>query len=162
MGALTAALAVAGHGIGGGGQPTSTALTLLVLGCGGVGALAGGEFTDSRRGNRVALLGALTAGQWLGHLTLTAALPHPHPGPTLWGPSMLAAHAAATAACAALILAAESLYGPVTRTLRVILGDPVPTASTPSGIPVPTGAAIGPHRFLDHVVSRRGPPATPA
>ena len=159
MGALTAALAVAGHGIGGGGHPTSAALTLLVLCCGGVGALAAGGRTGSSAGGRVALLGTLTAGQVLGHLALSAALPHAHADLAAQGPVMLAAHAVATAACAALILAAERLYGPITRTLRTLLIGPAPVTPQTSASPVRSTPATPAHRLLDHVLSRRGPPA---
>ncbi|AQA21905.1 putative membrane protein [Rhodococcus sp. MTM3W5.2] len=79
VGALTAALAVAGHGVAGGGYPDSSALTLLVLCCAAVGALAGGL-----GGGRGALLGALAAGQLVGHLALSTALTaHQFHGPEL-------------------------------------------------------------------------------
>ncbi|MFF0818559.1 hypothetical protein ACFYVR_25935 [Rhodococcus sp. NPDC003318] len=158
VGALTAALAVAGHGLGGGGYPTSAALTLLVLCCGGVGALAGSPAARSGDG-RVALVAALAGGQLAGHLVLSAAAIHPHTDSGVRGLSMLVAHGAATAVCAALILAAERLHGPITRVLRVVLRAPSP----PPGRRAPHGVPDAPvtlrHLLLDHVLSRRGPPA---
>lgn len=153
VGALTAALAVAGHGLGGGGYPTSAALTLLVLCCAGVGAVAGGL------GGRTVLLAGLAGGQLAGHLALSTALTHQHSDAGVHGLSMLAAHGAATAVCAALILMAERLYGPITRVLRVLLRAastaPTPRASTR----IPRTPETLRHLLLDHVVSRRGPPA---
>lgn len=154
VGALTAALAVAGHGYGGGGYPTSAALTLLVLCCGGVGALAG-----SLTASRAALVATLAGGQVLGHLVLSATLPHPHADLGARGTSMLAAHAVATAVCGVLILAAEKLYGPITRALRVLFRGPAPATARSTGRPVPFCPVTFSHLRLDHVISRRGPPA---
>ncbi|GAA4484719.1 hypothetical protein GCM10023094_38440 [Rhodococcus olei] len=158
VGALTAALAVAGHGIGGGGYPTSAALTLLVLCCGGVGALAGG-LAVSPRGSRAALVSTLIAGQVVGHFALSTTLPHQHAEVGTRGLSMLASHAAATAVCAALILAAEKLYGPVTRALRVVLHAPSPVVTATAALPFTSAPDPHRRRVLDHILSRRGPPA---
>lgn len=157
VGALTAALAVAGHGIGGGGYPTSAALTLLVLCCAGVGAVAGSRAVLPR-GNRLGLVVALACGQLLGHLTLSTTLLHQHQDLGTRGQSMLAAHAAATVVCAALIHAAERLYGPLTRVLRVLLRGPATVPAARPRTARPTAPDTLTHRLLDHVVSRRGPP----
>ncbi|MFD4438124.1 hypothetical protein [Bacillus safensis] len=158
VGALTAALAVAGHGIGGGGYPTSAAWTLLMLCCAGVGALAGTVPTGSGSAGRLALLGALAGGQLLGHLALSTAMPHAHADLTDRGTAMLAAHAVASAVCAALILAAERVVEPITRTLLAMLRErAAPVWPTP-GAPAPAPAAPT-HTLLAHVLSRRGPPA---
>ncbi|MFC4606172.1 hypothetical protein [Rhodococcus kronopolitis] len=157
VGALTAAMAVAGHGFAGGGFPSSAALTLLVLGCAGVGALAG----SIRGGGVLALLGALACGQLVGHLALSTALTHQHAGADLSarGLSMLLWHAAATAVCATLIRAAERLYGPVTRVLRALLR-PVPAPPRPTGSALRAVAVGGAEPvLLDFAISRRGPPA---
>ncbi|MGW0040810.1 hypothetical protein [Rhodococcus sp. NPDC003348] len=158
VGALTAALSVAGHGLGGGGYPTSAALTLLVLCCAGAGAVAAGLATTTR-GNRATLVATLIGGQLVGHLTLSTTLTHQHSDVGARGMSMLAAHAAATAVCTALILAAERLYGPITRALRVVLRGPAGAPRPHPRRAVPTAPETLPHRFLDHVVSRRGPPS---
>ena len=157
VGALTAAMAVAGHGFGGGGFPSTAALTLLVLGCAGVGALTG----SIRGGGGLALLGALACGQLVGHLALSTALAHQHAGADLSprGLSMLLGHAAATVVCAALIRAAERLYGPITRVLRVLLRPiPAPPRPTAGAIRAAGVGAAGP-MLLDFAISRRGPPA---
>ncbi|MFD4180853.1 hypothetical protein [Rhodococcus sp. NPDC058514] len=156
VGALTAALAVAGHGVAGGGYPDSSALTLLVLCCAAVGAVTG-----SLRGGRVALLGALAAGQLVGHLALSTALTahQPH-GPELSprGLTMLAAHAAATAVCAALILSAEALYGPITRVLRTLTRRWNPLPRIDFSLRIAPAAAVPTAAPLDFGISRRGPP----
>ncbi|MFC7448286.1 hypothetical protein [Rhodococcus daqingensis] len=157
VGALTAALTVAGHGVAGGGYPTSSALTLLVLCCAAVGALTG-----SLRGGRIALLGALAAGQLIGHLALSAALTaHQAHGPELSprGLTMLGAHAAATMMCAALILSAEALYGPLTRVVRAVLRqwNPLPRTDFSHRTAPATGTPTAALR--DFSISRRGPPA---
>ncbi|MFD4467085.1 hypothetical protein ACFWPA_02205 [Rhodococcus sp. NPDC058505] len=159
VGALTAALAVAGHGVGGGGHPTSAALTLLVLCCGGVGAVAGGV-AGSHRGGRLSLVAALAGGQLAGHLALSTTLIHEHAGQGPRAVPMLAAHAAATLVCAALILAAEKLYGPITRVLRIVLRGPTPDPRPEPGRRTPPEPETLPHRLLHHALSRRGPPVT--
>ncbi|TQF74745.1 hypothetical protein FK531_01220 [Rhodococcus spelaei] len=159
VGALTAALAVAGHGVGGGGYPGTAALTLLVLCCAGVGALTTSLGTG-HAGGRAGLLAALAGGQVVGHLVLSTALSHHHTGTDLSsrGLSMLAAHAAATLVCAALIVAAERLYGPITRVLRAVLRGPAPVVR-PAARPAVGPCAVAVHELLDFAISRRGPPA---
>ncbi len=156
VGAATATLAVAAHGVGGGGLPDSAALTLLLVACAGVGAVVGGVPALSR--SRWALLAALAAGQGVGHLTLTVASDvHLHSGvPT---PAMLATHAVATVVCAALILTAERLYGPITRVLRAVL-EPPALAVEPARLLVPrrSGRRAAHLAVLAAGLSRRGPP----
>ncbi|WP_027502726.1 hypothetical protein [Rhodococcus sp. UNC363MFTsu5.1] len=157
VGALTAALSVAGHGVAGGGYPDSSTLTLLVLCCAAVGALTG-----SLRGGRVALLGALSAGQLVGHLALSTALTaHQFHGPELSprGLTMLAAHTVATALCAALILAAEAVYGPITRVLRSVLRRWNPLPRTNFSLRTAPTNPIATVTLLHFCISRRGPPA---
>jgi hypothetical protein len=154
VGALTAALAVAGHGLAGGGLPTAAALTLLVLCSIGAGALAA-----TAGGTRASLVAALGGGQLLGHLALSSAVAHQHAQGGASAAVMLAAHAAATVLCAALILAAEKLHGSITRVLRVVLRHAPALPRIRPGQPTPSAPDSLRHLLLDHVVSRRGPPA---
>ena len=71
VGASTASLAVAAHGIAGGGYPNSTALTLLLIAGTAIGAVAA-----AARGGPLAVIGLLGAGQLASHLALTVALHH--------------------------------------------------------------------------------------
>ncbi|WP_430335037.1 hypothetical protein [Rhodococcus sp. ACT016] len=156
VGATVASLAVAAHGVGGGGLPDTTALTLLLAACVGVGAAVGGVPALTR--SHWALLAALAAGQGAGHLALTLASDaHVHLGvPAL---TMLAAHAAATVVCAALILTAERLYGPVTNVLRAVLEPPV-LGVEPARVlrPRPLNRRAPRLTVLAAGLSRRGPP----
>lgn len=156
MGASAAALAVAAHGVAGGGFPGSAALTLLLAVCAAVGAAAGGVPVLSR--SRVALLAALATGQGAGHLALTIASDsHVHQG--VPATAMLAAHAAATVVCAGLVLCAERLYGPITRVLRAVLAPPVlGVDSTPTRVPRPLNRRAPRLTVLAAGLSRRGPP----
>ncbi|PTR25598.1 hypothetical protein C8K36_10628 [Rhodococcus sp. OK519] len=156
VGALAAALAVAAHGIAGGGFPGSAALTLLLASCAAVGATVGGIPVLGR--SRVALLAALAAGQGAGHLTLTLVSDsHVHAGTP--ATAMLAAHAAATVVCAGLILGAERLYGPVTRVIRTVLTPPtLGVQSTLSARPRPLDRRAARLTVLATGLSRRGPP----
>lgn len=156
VGATVASLAVAAHGVGGGGLPDTAALTLLLAVASGVGAVVAGVPALTR--SRWALLAALAAGQGAAHLALTVASDtHVHSNVPALG--MLAAHAAATVVCAALILAAERLYGPVTRVLRVVLAPPVvavePARVLPPRLPNHRAPRLA---VLATGMSRRGPP----
>ncbi|MEV0947071.1 hypothetical protein [Rhodococcus sp. NPDC049939] len=153
VGALAGALAVAAHGIGGGGDPESAALALLLVTSIATGALT--THLPTRFHGRLALVGALGLGQFVAHaaLTLTA---HPHSASP--AASMLAAHAVATAICALLIASAERLYGSLVHVWRVVLrGEPHP-------IPTAAQAHVSQHRtnpvdaMLRASISRRGPP----
>lgn len=157
VGATAATLAVAAHGVGGGGLPDTAALTLLLAACAGVGAAVGGVPVLSR--SRWALLAALAAGQGAGHLALTlSADDHLHR--TAPAAAMLGAHVAATVVCAALILTAERLYGPLTRVLRAALAPPA-LGSEPARflVPGPSGRRAPRLAVLAAGLSRRGPPA---
>ncbi|WP_336084682.1 hypothetical protein [Nocardia sp. SSK8] len=151
-GVLVGALAVAAHGIGGGGVPRSAEIALLLLVSLGAGIFAGSgrpegatasaypAGTSASRAGTFARSGgsgcgrspaatraaaALIGGQLAGHFALSATLDH-H-GDLLHLPSapMIAAHLLAAFACAALILAAERLYLVASSTLRAVLGVPV-------------------------------------
>ncbi|WP_431957474.1 hypothetical protein [Nocardia lijiangensis] len=112
------------------------------------------------------VIGALAVGQLGGHAVLAGLLGHAHGErashiargdaplagfvPSGW---MLVAHVFATLGCAALILAAERLYGIVTGAVRAVLGEPrrLPVARagrwsdpTTSTYRFPPNGAIGP------------------
>ncbi|MCL2536417.1 MAG: hypothetical protein FWE39_19825 [Nocardiaceae bacterium] len=156
VGATVASVAVAAHGVGGGGLPDTAALTLLLAVGVAVGAAVGGVPALTR--SRWSLLAALAAGQGAGHLALTLASDaHVHGGVPL--PAMLAAHAAATVVCAALILTAERLCGPITSVLRAVLEPPV-LGVEPTGLfrPRPLNRRAPRLTVLAAGLSRRGPP----
>ncbi|MBY8858753.1 hypothetical protein K7711_19925 [Nocardia sp. CA2R105] len=145
VGATVATLAVAAHGLAGGGWPGSASLTLLLCTAAGIGAIATLLPVPAGTPSRTALLAALAAGQSAAHLALS--LPGPdsmaagrescgaagtflaavglHNGP------MAAAHALATLVCAILIIAAERLYTVVSRAIRTIIGPTRPLPPAP-------------------------------
>ncbi|MGO4202844.1 hypothetical protein AB4Z09_14040 [Rhodococcus sp. TAF43] len=156
VGAAAAALAIAAHGIAGGGFPDSAALTLLFASCAGVGVIVGGLPVLSR--SRTALFAALAAGQGAGHLTLTLASDaHAHAG--VPAAAMLTAHAAATVVCASLVHGAERLYGPITHVLRTVLA-PLFRGVDPTSAPAPRPLDRRAPRLtvLAAGLTRRGPP----
>ena len=106
-GLLTAALAVAAHGVVGGGLPRGAATALLAVLAAAIGSLAA---TVPRADRLPALFGLLAVGQLLGHLMLSAA-GHHHPESTAPpAVAMLAAHLLAIVVGAALIVAGDRLW----------------------------------------------------
>jgi len=154
-GLLTAALAVAAHGVAGSGAPTGTAVVLLAVSAATVGGLAA---TITRTADVRVLLGLLTAGQFVGHLMLSVA-GHSHGGSTSPDPAMLVAHGSAVAAGAFLIAAGDRLCRAVSRAVQVAgraIASPVggrPMAVT-AGADQPLRSAL----LLAASVSHRGPP----
>jgi hypothetical protein len=151
VGALTATLAVAAHGVGGGGVPTSSALSLLLAVAIGAGVLAAGVGT-ARTGPLPILLW-LVGGQVVAHEALAAVAEHAHP----LDASMLAAHAVAVGVGAVLVASSERLFAAITSVLRAPRltfsppRRPRPvTATAPLDRPVPVPVLSA--------VSRRGPP----
>ncbi|MHC3366108.1 hypothetical protein ACYAFX_00810 [Rhodococcus aetherivorans] len=146
-GALTAALAVAAHGGAGGGVPGNAAVALLLAVAAGVGLVAA-----HLRAVPTAVL--LAAGQGATHLVLAAVTTgHLHASAP-----MLVAHTVAVVACAALLEAAQRLYGPLTRAVRAAW------TAAPSHRGSPDGAAGrgGPDRRVGPAapcISRRGRPS---
>ncbi|MFE3190770.1 hypothetical protein ACFXHA_17300 [Nocardia sp. NPDC059240] len=121
-------MAIAAHGFEGE-LPHSSALALLLLISGAVGAAVG---SPAGRGP-VRLFAALGTGQLLVHSALTVATgpAHPHGTPEglgATGAAMLTAHIAATVLCVLLITAVERLYAAVSRVLWTLLSrfDPLP------------------------------------
>jgi hypothetical protein len=157
-GLLTAALAVAAHGVGSGAPPSGAATAQLAVLAATVGALAGTirHATDAR-----VLLGLLATGQLLGHLLL-GAIGHSH-APNTAPPAavMLGAHVVAIAAGAVLIAAVDRLCRAVSRAVQAavrIVCAPVSPAPV-----VATHAADQPLRsalLLAASVSHRGPPVS--
>ena len=156
VGSVTAALAVAAHGIAGGGYPGGAGLALLMVVSIGVGAM-----TAVPRRSTV-LLPALMGGQLLAHVALSLGnmpgMLHSHS--LLPSTAMIAFHGAASVVAALLIAAAERLYGPITSIVRAVLA---------LLTPLPDGSAVGRVRFsvampsvhgtaLNWAISRRGPP----
>ena len=157
-GLLTAALAVAAHGMGSGVPPTGAATAQLAVLAATVGALAGTlrHATDAR-----VLLGLLAAGQLLGHVML-GAVGHGHtPATAPPGAAMLAAHLVAIATGALLIAAGDRLCRAVSRAVKAAARTVCPlVATTPV---VATGNADQPLRsalLLAASMSHRGPPVS--
>lgn len=123
VGAISGAVAVAAHGLGGGMLPGGPAIVLLVLGSAVIGAASvipvaslapvSSPADLQRRLPVVALY--LSAGQVLGHYLLVLASSHPHGGH--WSVPMVAAHALAALGAAALICSAERLFGAIAAVL---------------------------------------------
>lgn len=153
VGALSAGLAFAAHGMGGGRVPAPSAVVLLIVVCAGLGAIVAA--LPRGRHTRPTLVAALGAGQVLGHFALSAT-EHMHSViPPL---AMLGAHVIATALCAVLVTGAERLYGPIVRVLRVVLRSPAPLTPAPRA-PIVTPTAMAPvGDVLRSSISRRGPP----
>lgn len=127
-------LAIAAHGIAGGGVPRSAEITLLLLVSVGAGIFATRGAAGAARACAVApavrTTTALVGGQWAGHYALTGTLEH-HGGvvDVLHVPStsMAVAHVLAAIVCAALILVAERLYLVASSVVRAVLGAPSAT-----------------------------------
>lgn len=139
VGATTAILAVAAHGVAGGGYPTSAGAALLLLTALVTGAAAGSVLGGSgrlRTGPGRATLIALATGQFAGHWALTGLTGH-HGTPvetapeTVPGVTMVAFHLLAVAVCALAITAAERLYRCASSVLRALFEPPRPTPGPP-------------------------------
>lgn len=157
VGALTAALAVAAHGYGGGGLPSGMGVTALLLAAGVVGAVVA-ETSWLGRG-WLPLLTALFGGQILGHLVLVAASGHGLDHSVAISVPMVGAHAAAAAMCAAAIELLERLYGPLTSLIRAVTSRPTPAPSAPRVGHFSDALHLGLGGADLHSLSRRGPPA---
>ncbi|MFE3441782.1 hypothetical protein ACFXNW_01985 [Nocardia sp. NPDC059180] len=160
VGASVGALAVAAHGLAGGGYPSSAELALVLIAASVTGLVAGAL---PWRCGPIRVLGVLTAGQIAGHAALTGLYGHEHVpsaaaplagelfGGYLPSGGMLLAHLGASLVCSALIPLAERLYGAASAVLRVVLAPPSARAPQRSAhtfdsvVPVssfaPTGAA---------------------
>ena len=114
VGATAGVLAIAAHGVGGGGHPSAAAGTLLAAICAMSGAAAG----TARGRNPGTLLALLVCAQSIGHIMLSAVndAPHVHHTPAL----MFAAHAVATLACGVLIIIGDRLIAGLSRLVGVV------------------------------------------
>lgn len=157
VGALTAALAVAAHGYGGGGLPSAMDAVALLIAAGVVGAVV--AETSWLNAGRLPLLTALFGGQVLGHLILVAAASgHGMAHSALISLPMVLAHLTAAAVCAVLIELLERLYGPLTTLIRDAASRPAPQLPTARLLPRqdtrrPRIGDVGLRS-----ISRRGPP----
>ncbi|MGC0366834.1 hypothetical protein ABH922_004818 [Rhodococcus sp. 27YEA15] len=154
VGAASAALSVAAHGMGGGAVPQVSSLTLLIAVCAAVGAVVA-TLPGLARGP-LALVGALAAGQLSAHTAMTLTV-HSHSASP--GLAMLGAHIGATFVCALLVLAAERLFHVLGRALRAVLVPPtLPVVGTRRHA-ISTGIHRRPiDEYLRAAISRRGPP----
>ncbi|MEV3962066.1 hypothetical protein AB0M34_14405 [Nocardia sp. NPDC050193] len=166
VGATTGILAVAAHGVAGGGYPTSAGAALLLLTALVTGAAAGSIIGGSvrlRGGPDRSILTALAAGQFAAHWTLTGLTGH-HGSPvettheTLPGVAMAAFHLLAVAVCALAITAAEQLYRRASSVLRTLLGPLCPTPGPPR-LGIAAAAPVTAHRSPKGAPGPRAPPA---
>jgi hypothetical protein len=155
-GLLTAALAVAAHGVADGTAPSGPAVVLLAV----LAATVGGLATTIRRTADVRALLALLAGsQLVGHVMLSATAHH-HGETT--SPAMLVAHALAVVVGAVLIAVGDRLCRAMSRAVEVATRTVLPPI--PSR-PVFAAGADQPLRsslLLAASMSHRGPPVSRA
>lgn len=156
VGAATGALALAAHGVSGGGYPSTAGAALLVLAAALTGFAAGSVDSATlehdlswpgrgRSGSTTffALIAVLAVGQLIGHIALTGLVGHTSgtdhriaggtgvfagmPLGDQPSPGRLAiAHTLATLLCAAAIAVSERLYRLLSRVLRILLTAPTP------------------------------------
>lgn len=156
-GLLTAALALAAHGAGGGALPTGAATALLAI----LGATAGALAASiPRAGSARVLLLLLAVGQLLSHLLLSV-IGHHHTGSTAPPAAMmLAAHVVAIVVGAVLIGVGERLWRALSRAVRAVVRVVCAVAVRPV---TATHSADQPLRaalLLAASVSHRGPPVS--
>ncbi|MGW6336011.1 hypothetical protein [Nocardia rhamnosiphila] len=166
VGATTGILAIAAHGVAGGGYPTSAGAALLLLTALVTGAAAGSVIGGSgrwRAGPGRSTLVALAAGQFAGHWALTGLTGH-HGSPVetaseaLPGAAMIAFHLLAVVVCALAITAAERLYRCASSVLRTLLEPPRPTPG-PARVRIAATTPVTVHRSPKGAPGPRAPPA---
>jgi hypothetical protein len=155
-GLLTAALAIAAHGAGGGALPTGATAALLAVVAATAGAVAANV---SRASTPRYLLGLLAVGQLLGHLLLSAAGHHHTSQPTA---AMVTAHLLAIAAGATLIAAGERLWRALSRTVRAVVRIVCTVAAKPAAAARRADQPLRSALLLAASVSHRGPPVSRA
>jgi hypothetical protein len=153
-GLLTAALAVAAHGAGGGALPNGATAALLAVVAATAGAVAA---TVSPASTPRYLLGLLAVGQLLGHLLLSAADHHHHQATK---PAMVAAHVIATATGAMLIAAGERLWRALSRTVCAVVRIVCTVAAQPAAAARRADQPLRSALLLAASVSHRGPPVS--
>lgn len=162
VGAVSGAVSIAVHGMAGGGTPPADGAVLLLAACTAIGALVVSLPATRRRG---ALVAALTAGQLVGHLSLSVGSDHtPVSEHTHWltmSTPMLAAHLAAIAVSALLIRCAErgchAAIAAVTRIVLAVLASPPAEAPLWTSTPVHR-ATLSPWLLAGATAGVRGPP----
>ncbi|QDQ96316.1 hypothetical protein [Tomitella fengzijianii] len=139
-------------------------LLLSFVGGAHAATMGGGPMTQSAMGHG-AMTHAALAAESQAHEMAAPGGPVAHAVHMVaaLGPEMFAAHVAASLACAILVTAAESLYGPVARAFRRLV-PAAPPVVTPVRRPVPRPAAR-PAACGSAVpvtpLTRRGPPRIP-
>ena len=156
-GLLTAALAVAAHGAGGGVLPNGAAMSLLAVLAATAGALA---TAIPHAGTPRCLLGLLAVSQLLGHLLLSAA-GHHHAGSSAPpAAAMLAAHLLAIVAGATLIAVGERLWRTLSRAVRAVVRIDCAVAARPMTVARRADQPLRSALLLAASVSHRGPPVS--
>ncbi|OLO98589.1 hypothetical protein BVU76_30085 [Mycolicibacterium porcinum] len=153
VGSLTAALAIAAHGIAGGALPGGAVAAQLAILAVTLGSVAATVACASRT---VVLWGLLGAGQLLAHALLATAAHSHDAGPGL---VMFGAHLAAVSLGAGLIACGARLWASVSRAVRAMVpaGRALPVSTVrvvARGTDQPRHSAL----FLAASVSHRGPP----
>ena len=159
-GLVTAALALAAHGLASGVAPSGAGTALLCVLAATVGAVAA---TTDRTSDVRVLLALLASGQLVAHLVLAVA-GHHHSvhGPVCPRPVMLAAHTVALVVAAVLIATGDRLCRAVCTAIRDVVRQlPCPGLPVFATAGVPTACGDQPLRsalLLAASVSHRGPP----
>ena len=153
-GSLTAALAVAAHGAGGGLLPNGATLALLAILAATTGAVAA---TIPQANTARHLLGVLAVSQLLAHLLLSAS-GHHHGGSS--GVAMLVAHVVAVVAGAILIGAGDRLWRALSRAVRRIVRIVSAVTARPAAMARRADQPLRSALLLAASVSHRGPPVS--
>lgn len=156
-GLLTAALAVAAHGAGGGALPNGVTLSLLAVLAATAGALA---TTIPHAGTPRSLLSLLAVSQLLGHLLLSTAGHHHAGSSSPPAAAMLAAHLLAIVAGATLIAAGERLWRALSRAVRAVVRVVCAVSVTPMTVARQSDQPLRSALLLAASVSHRGPPVS--
>lgn len=155
-GLFTAALAVAAHGVAGGGLPVGTGVALLAVLAGTIGALV---VSSARTADVRVLIGLLSAGQLVGHPMLAVGA-HTHGMHASPGPAMVVAHLLAVAVGAILIGTGDRLCRAVSRaveaTVRAVIAAPI--AAKPLPVSASSDQPLRSALELAASLSHRGPP----
>jgi hypothetical protein len=156
-GLLTAALAVAAHGAGGGALPNGAAMSLLAVLAVTAGALA---TTIPQASTPRCLLGLLAVSQLLGHLMLSSAGHHHAESSAPPAAAMLAAHLLAIVAGATLIAIGERLWRALSRAVRAVVRVDCAVAARPMTVARRPDQPLRSALLLAASVSHRGPPVS--
>lgn len=153
-GAVSASLAVAAHGVGGGGLPEANGALLLLGVCLLIAAL--GCCAPPLRHPRIGLFALLSVGQLAGHEVL-AMTGHAHGGAST---GMLGAHAVTVGLSAVLVALAERVGPRCAAVLRRVLTLLAVFEPEDARRPVLGYRVLGPRRVAVPTgsISRRGPP----